>query len=190
MVDPRSPAPGPPPGPRPTPVHGSAIAGVVMAGLWICGLGSFVGLLAGYKAKREIDESNGRLGGRGIAVASIVLGWGGLALTAVAIFLAVLVNVLVPRLTEQQQYPEGDRSRLATALTNAAAAQDVYATTHGEFASSVPELNQEDLSVPTGVGLSVTTSDPTSYCMEAWMFDSEERMHLIEGGEPVTGPCP
>jgi hypothetical protein len=49
-------------------------------------------LVYGYRARREIDASGGRLGGRGQAVAGIVMGWIGLALLLLGI---VVIGVLV-----------------------------------------------------------------------------------------------
>jgi hypothetical protein len=58
----------------------------------ICGilgvLGGFLsvlGLIFGYVAKGQIDRSNGRLGGRGMAIAGIVLGWIGIVVLIIVI---------------------------------------------------------------------------------------------------------
>ena len=41
----------------------------------MCGLGSIAALVTGYIAKGNIDKSGGREGGRGLALAGIILGW-------------------------------------------------------------------------------------------------------------------
>ncbi len=51
---------------------------------------SILALVFGYQSRREIDASQGRQGGRGNAVAGIVLGWVGLALAVLGIIYYVL----------------------------------------------------------------------------------------------------
>ncbi len=46
-------------------------------------IGSIVAVIAGPKAKREIDESGGTLGGESLAQIGMILGWIGLALSLV-----------------------------------------------------------------------------------------------------------
>jgi hypothetical protein len=55
--------------------NGKAIASLVLGIVWLCSLGSILALIFGYMAKNEIDESGGTQGGRGLAIAGIVLGW-------------------------------------------------------------------------------------------------------------------
>lgn len=51
------------------------IVSIVLCPL-ICGI---IGVIIGGQAKREIDASGGRLGGRGMAQAGVVLSWIGIA---------------------------------------------------------------------------------------------------------------
>ena len=78
--------PGPGSGPQwgspPPKDNGKAIAALILgiAGIVVCPLiCSVIALVLGYQARSEIDRSNGAIGGRGMAVAGIVLGWIGLA---------------------------------------------------------------------------------------------------------------
>jgi len=83
------PQPGYPPPPPPT--HGKAVTSLVLGIVSIAACGFFTGIPAiilGRQAKREIRESNGRLGGDGLATAGFVTGLIGTIWTA---FLAVLV---------------------------------------------------------------------------------------------------
>ena len=77
----------------PPPSSGKATAALIMGilGLIVCPLVcSVAALVLGYSARGEIDRSGGTLGGRGSAVAGIVLGWIGVALVAVfAILFAI-----------------------------------------------------------------------------------------------------
>jgi hypothetical protein len=71
--------------------NGYAIASLVCGIVWIWGIGSILALVFGYSAKAQIDRSGGREGGRGLAVAGIVLGWVGVA--GLIIFLLMLAAV-------------------------------------------------------------------------------------------------
>jgi hypothetical protein len=72
-----------PPGYQPVLVsrgtNGYAIASLVLGILWVWGIGSILALVFGYVAKRQIYETAGLQGGRGMAIAGIVLGWIGVA---------------------------------------------------------------------------------------------------------------
>jgi hypothetical protein len=83
------------PGPQ-TP--GSATAALVLGicGLLVCApICGPLAIVYGNKARREIDASGGRLTGRGLGTAGLVMGWIATALTllgVVAILIAIAVN--------------------------------------------------------------------------------------------------
>jgi ABC-type phosphate transport system permease subunit len=68
-----------------------AIASLVMGLIWLYWIGSILALVFGYIAKNQIDRERGRLTGRGMATAGIVLGW----LEIGALVLGVVVGVVV-----------------------------------------------------------------------------------------------
>ena len=68
--------------------NGLAIASLVLGIVWIYGIGSILALIFGYRAKAQIDRSDGRESGRGMAVAGIVLGWIGVAVPVLLILSA------------------------------------------------------------------------------------------------------
>ncbi len=70
--------------------NGTAIASMVLGILWLYWIGSALALMFGYRAKREIADSNGLQGGSGMATAGIVLGWIGMGF-----FALLIVGVLV-----------------------------------------------------------------------------------------------
>jgi Domain of unknown function (DUF4190)/zinc-ribbon domain len=71
--------------------NGMAVASLVLGILWIWWIGSVLALIFGYVGKGEIERSNGRQTGRGLAIAGIVLGWIGVAGGIIAI-IVVAVN--------------------------------------------------------------------------------------------------
>ena len=79
--------PGPPPHPgyqvfvRQS-TNGLAIASMVLGILWIYWIGSILALVFGYVANNQIKRSGGQQGGRGMAIAGIVLGWVGIGILA------------------------------------------------------------------------------------------------------------
>lgn len=82
--EPSRPVPPAAPPPQPpyavaAPTNGLAVASLVCGIVWLGGLGSLLALVFGYMARGQIDASGGREGGRGLAVAGIVLGWVGVA---------------------------------------------------------------------------------------------------------------
>lgn len=76
-------APGPaPPGGA---TNGMAIASLVLGILWLWWVGSILALIFGYVGKQQIDQSQGRQSGRGLAIAGIVLGWIGVGMAVLTI---------------------------------------------------------------------------------------------------------
>ncbi|HEY6892296.1 MAG TPA: DUF4190 domain-containing protein [Solirubrobacter sp.] len=90
----QQPGAGPVPGwvapPRtPGAAYAALIFGIV--GLVLCPLLPSIAAVAfGYSAKGEIDRAGGQLGGRGIAMTGLILGWIGVAFWAL-IFLLIVV---------------------------------------------------------------------------------------------------
>lgn len=84
---------------RPPPtVNGLAVASLVLGILWLMWAGSILALVFGYVAKSQIDRSPDTQGGRGLAVAGIVLGWVGVATLAVMITLALVGGFTMPNM--------------------------------------------------------------------------------------------
>ncbi len=69
--------------------NGMAVASFVLGILWLGWIGSALALVFGYLAKRDIDASAGVEGGRGLAVAGIVLGWVGIGFLLVFLVLGI-----------------------------------------------------------------------------------------------------
>lgn len=101
------PAPPPPPPPPPSGygqsgayqarpgTNGLAVASMVLgiAQIFTCIIGGVLALVFGYISRRQIDESGGTQGGRGMAIAGIILGWVGIGLFAVYIVVVIIAAV-------------------------------------------------------------------------------------------------
>ena len=70
----------------------SLVSGV-LAWLGLFGLGGLVAVISGHVAKGQIRDSNGLMGGDGLATIGLVLGYINLAFTVIAICLGILVMV-------------------------------------------------------------------------------------------------
>ena len=88
---PPQPAPVYVPVPQPS-VNGYAIASLVLGIVWIYGITSVLALVFGYRAKREIEASQGWQTGGGLATAGIVLGWIGVG--SVVLLLLIVVAAI------------------------------------------------------------------------------------------------
>jgi hypothetical protein len=98
---PPPPAPGTPLPPSvayPRHTNGYAIAAMVLG---IAGfvaiplLGHILAVVFGYIGKGQIDRSSGAEEGRGMAIAGLVLGWIGIALSILAIIAIIIVAAVV-----------------------------------------------------------------------------------------------
>ncbi len=74
----------PPAGVQPPTTNGMAVASLVFGILWLAWIGSVLALVFGYIGKGQIEDSQGRQEGRGLAIAGIVLGWIGVGTLAIA----------------------------------------------------------------------------------------------------------
>jgi hypothetical protein len=75
---------------------GKAVAALVLGilGLTSCGLLGIVALFLGQQAQEEIAQSGGRLTGKGMADAGVVMGWICVALLLVGVLFACLIFTL------------------------------------------------------------------------------------------------
>ena len=75
---------------RPKSTNGLAISSMVLGIVWVYWLGSILALIFGYVALGQIRDSGGRQGGRGMAIAGIVLGWVGVGVLTLCIVALVV----------------------------------------------------------------------------------------------------
>lgn len=84
----------PPPAVGPSSTNGFAIASLVLGIIWVYWIGSILALVFGYVGMGQIDRSGGRQGGRGLAIAGIVLGWIGVGFLLLIMAFSLLAFVL------------------------------------------------------------------------------------------------
>src|SRR3981189_499490 len=96
---PRAPPTMPPSGgtgytPTTAPTNGLAVASLVssIAGFVVCGIGFIVGVVLGYIAKNQIDQSGGTQQGPSMAVAGISIGWSGIGLGVLVLVIVIIAS--------------------------------------------------------------------------------------------------
>ena len=165
------------------PTHGSAIGALIMAIVWLCGLGSILAVFLGLKARREIKESRGALGGDGLAMAGIVVGGGGVALSVLVWSVVILGNIFLPDLAA--------RTQLEYVLKQGQRAQQTYMERNGEYAKTGFALREVGFEVEDR-WLRVFPHDDGGYCMEVSLrtVESSTYMHIEDGATtPSPGRC-
>jgi hypothetical protein len=70
--------------------NGMAIASVLLAVLWLAGIGAVLALIFGYRARWEIKNSAGRQTGSSLATVGIILGWIGTTILVAGVILISL----------------------------------------------------------------------------------------------------
>jgi hypothetical protein len=155
----------PPPGPafsappRRT-TNGLAVASLVLGILWLYGVGSILALVFGYVGKRKIDQSNGAQGGRGLAIAGIVLGWIGAAGLAL-IILAITVFAVGGSSSTDDAHRNACRAERSTVE----AATEAYRATTGAYPQSTGDLVGTFLRrMPENYSVSGSTITATGDC--------------------------
>lgn len=122
----------PPPGsPR---TSGKAIASLICGILFFFLPSAIVAVIMGHLSLSDIRRSAGRLGGRGMAIAGLVLGYLGLAILPILIVAAIAIpNLLRSRMAANEASAVGSLRTINTACV-------VYATEYKSFPSSLANL--------------------------------------------------
>ncbi len=122
-------------------------------------IGTAISLATGYRAVRQIRESEGRQGGRGIAVAGLIWAWGALAVVLIVIASLLIVAANTIHLSDVRQQ-----------AANLAFAEKAYKETHGTYTQDLSQLSvtiRSELTVHVGA-----TRD--TFCVDA-QYDAGDR---------------
>jgi mono/diheme cytochrome c family protein len=93
--------------PLPT-INGLAVASLVLGILWLMWVGSILALIFGYVGKNQIDKSPHTEGGRGLAVAGIVLGWVGVGSLVLMVTMSLTGVFTMPTMPMMNRMVAGD----------------------------------------------------------------------------------
>ncbi len=117
------------------PASGLAIASLVcgVGGLLFCGIPSIVGFILGIVAMKRIKNSQGRLGGHGLALAGTIV-------SAIAFVIGLfLTAMLLPALARARA--EAQKTACMNNLKNVATAMIMYQNKHGSWPDSLIDLH-------------------------------------------------
>jgi len=124
------------------PATGLAITSLVMGilGFATCGLTSIVAIVCGHIAKSRIKSSSGTMGGSGMALTGLILGYICIALLPIAILSALAL----PTFNSVQQ-----RALMAKSMSNVKqiiTGCKIYAADHeGKYPNDLTDLKKEDI---------------------------------------------
>jgi prepilin-type processing-associated H-X9-DG protein len=151
-VPPVQPVAEPPAAPAKAKTSGLAIASLVLgiAGPCTVGLGSIIGLILGIVGLVKIGRSAGAKGGRGLAIAGIVVS--GLGILILPVLVGMAAAILMPAV-----YSAMDMANATSSVHNVkqlCTVAQVYATSHDQHlppADSWPQVFQEQMGLPADV---------------------------------------
>ena len=113
---------------------GKAIASLVCGILFFFLPSAIAAVIMGHLSLSDIRRSAGRLGGRGMAMAGLVLGYAGLAIIPILIIAAIAIpNLLRARMAANEASAVGSLRTINTACVT-------YATEYKSFPSSLANL--------------------------------------------------
>jgi type IV pilus assembly protein PilA len=117
--------------PQKIPTSGLAVASLVFGILFCVPLAPLVGFILGLFALSQISKSRGALGGRGLAIAGIVLS----GVTFVA-SIGILAAMAIPNFVRYQLRAKSMEAR--TVLSSIAVSEGAFFAQHGVYASAAP----------------------------------------------------
>lgn len=163
--------------------NGFAVASLVLSLLGLLtGITALVGIALGFVALSQIKRTG--QGGRGLAIAGIIIGFVILALTIIGIVIAVAIGAWM-----FNNAPSAiDKISVAAELASASSAQEAYRADHGSYADTEQELEASGFSPTPEIDLSIVRAGETAYCMQATR--STATYYVTQGREPRSGSCP
>jgi hypothetical protein len=142
-----------PQGPTPWSNNGMAIASLVLAILWLGGIGSILGVVFGHVARRQLARRPQR--GGGLAIAGLIIGYLGIA-GSIALYASI--PSIVHSGTVQSFFVRED-------IRDAATAEDSYHHDFGRFTADGSSLRAEDWSPIGDNTIAVGVNGALGYCI-------------------------
>ena len=170
-----------------------AILSLIASLVWLCGVGSLIGVITGHVSRHQIKRSGGLQGGAGVALAGLIVGYLGLAAVVGGVALMLLVGSSTN--VEGQIEDAFADAAVRIDLEDAATAQEAWYQENGAYTSSVADLESVgffslDGSVYEGgePKLEILAAE-TGYCVQATAASGRTFHHDSDSG-PGDGPCP
>jgi hypothetical protein len=165
---------------------GFGVASLVLSLVFLCGLGSLLGIIFGVLGIRKAN-ADGTSEGKGLSIAGIAVGALGLLVVA---WLGLTTFGVV-----NEQRSAGYDSAVTSDLRNASTAQETYFTENGVYSTSVSDLYSMGFSESSsenyaaGGNLAVVTAGIDGYCMQATSAAGTVISYDSQQGSN-RGPCP
>lgn len=160
----------------PTRTSGLAVASLVLGIIWFLGIGSLLAVVFAFISLRRIGRADGALGGRGLAIAGLVLGFVGFAMTVLMVFITV-PTFLGARARAQ------DRVAQSSLRNTVTAAKALYTDNATYFGVDGPDLSELEYSLTFVPGYGFSTS-PTEVSVA-----TPTAREFVAATLGVTGTC-
>jgi type IV pilus assembly protein PilA len=162
---------------------GKAIASLVCGILFFFFPSAIVAVVMGHLSLSDIRQSAGRLGGRGMAIAGLVLGYLGLSFVPILIIAAIAIpNLLRAKMAANEASAVGSLRAINTACVT-------YATEHKSFPSALANLGAHPGAKAADLLDNVLVSGQKSGYVFSYLPGPEENGAIISyevHADPVT----
>lgn len=144
------------------PISGKAVASLVLGLLSLLLPAAIAAVVLGHVARSQIRRSAGRLRGSGLALTGLILGYLGIALVPIVIFLGLGAAIAVPGLMRARQ--AGNEASVIGSLRAINSAQSTYAAAcgQGNYAGALADLGKAPQSGTVGFVAADLSTDPTT----------------------------
>lgn len=173
-----------------------AVVSLILALVWLGGLGSIAAIVVGVMARRDIDRSEGREGGEGVALAGIIIGALGLLAT---ILIGIAVAAFVDTASSGgfddvlQEFSadgfDGAEGSLQYTLLDVDFYQEQVLAEKGRYATSPDELEELGWLTADDVTIAVEATGSAWWCVEARStVDAGVVWHTTRDDDEGPGP--
>jgi hypothetical protein len=140
-------------GPAPWTTNGLAIASLVLALLWLGGIGSLLGIIFGHVSRRQIRRRPQR--GEGLGLAGLTIGYVGLVGS-------IILYASLPSIINSNVVQNGLAQQ---DIQSAASAEKDYVRSHGNYTTSSFDLSDHGFNPIGRDTISVAVSNGRGFCV-------------------------